>query len=246
MGESVVYLRLLAFLPVEVVVRPLGSWVEFTSYAESCVWPCPFRVSPDCFSLRSKWGTTAETRFTRSCLAPRRKQHPQYILFITVKSSTQHVFCLFDESVFDAPAPYIWIPRSYKVDDVDHHASSGLLTGKKPRWGPELLSQVRKAIILFCQRAACKKSLSLPVYMLKSLPRNIPHKYFNMVMVITHFIFICHKSKGFCPISQLLYFIVFGTYATKDQEQNYCIENLNGVLHYFLFFNQHSLVSLHL
>lgn len=82
---------------------------------------------------------------------------------------------------------------------------------------------------------------------LRSLPINTPHKYFNLVMVVTHSISLCLKRKGFYFSVQLMYFTSFGIQATNDWELKLIYGRFElDTSCCFLFFNQLPLVSLHL
>lgn len=101
---------------------------------------------------------------------------------------------------------------------MEQRVSLGLLPGKQIRLGTWINIPSKKSSWPSCRRVTCKEHSSLPIYVLRSLPRDIPHKYFKLVMVMTCSTFLCHMSKRFCRRGQLMYFTVFGTQTTKDWE----------------------------
>lgn len=112
-----------------------APWVDGLSLGATLRAECGpvfFRVSPNCFSLTRNGRTMAENLFTCSLPCSKLQTFHDKFCSYKLKDSTEHI-CLFDESVFDLPKFGICILRFYHVYDMDHYASSGLLTGKEPR-----------------------------------------------------------------------------------------------------------------
>lgn len=121
MGKIITCLQLLDWLLTKVVWLG-GWWLEFMSYGEGWVWPCPFRDSPNCFLLFFWKKVQTYSRESFTCSLPCSKLQTFHNKFCCqkLKDSTEHIFCLFDESVFDPPP----LPNlNFKVCQIDdmHH-----------------------------------------------------------------------------------------------------------------------------